>query len=165
MTSRYGQEQSISGRIQQRGGEVSAVALLPDWLFSMIPSSFRDRFYRIVEVDLHGSKVDDATLDELLGDLRCLSNLRILRLNSSSVTDRGIAGVATLERLELLELWSCDCLSADAVCRLQAALPCASIFHSTNEPELAELFRRPPMNGASRDGNVAAQRPCGDLKN
>jgi len=88
------------------------------------------RQIRELSLNSKGWRVSDDALDAILQ----LRNLRRLGLSESCITDDGVARLAALEQLTLLDLNRCYCVSQEAVDRLSAKLPNCKILYVPPRP-------------------------------
>ena len=101
-TERYATQQSLIAAVEQMGGRVIVAPA------SSITASIGEDFAHILEqvsgVELLGRKIDANAIDYLLSQRPLLINLRTLNLAGSRVSDVAVARLATLEKLEQIDL-------------------------------------------------------------
>jgi hypothetical protein len=116
---------------------------------------------QLAELDLdgHGRRISDDALDAILQ----LRGLRVLRLTQSCLSDDGVARLAALEHLTLLDLRYCHCVSQTAVDRLAAKLPNCRIDY--NPPVVYHRYTCPKCgyatNLSEQNGLMGSCWRCG----
>jgi hypothetical protein len=114
----YDYQFDLSGRLTLKSQPST-----PLWLRERLGDDF---FNDVHFVGLESSKITDAEIEHV----KCLTNLRWLRLNLSAITDEGLPKLNGLSRLEKLFIEDTK-VTEDGVKRLQQALPNCKIYWSS----------------------------------
>jgi len=96
----YHRERQVIVEIERLGGQTGTVIVRPFWIPDAVDDRYLAAFERVSFVDLSGTQVSDAGLEQLRG----LMNLRQLDLDDTQITGAGLKHLHGLTNLHWLML-------------------------------------------------------------